>query len=273
MHCMRDPRLYQIATLLTLIGFGSLVVGLGVRPANAAAIVAAGLLTQWAAVRLLDLRFDPLSPLITCLSLTLLLRTDAAWIAALAAVIAIASKFLLRWDGRHFFNPANLGIAAVLLLSDDAWVSAGQWGSTAFFGFAVLCLGTFVVTRALRADVTLAFLGAYAAMLTARALWLGDPLAIPAHHLQNGALLVFAFFMISDPKTTPSSSPARVLYAIVVAAGAMAVHFVLYRPNGLIWSLVCSAPLVPLFNRLFPDRHYVWPGLALPLQPATRSEA
>jgi hypothetical protein len=253
-----DPRWFQIAALGSLLAYGQATIGLGIRVENAAAIFAAGLSTQLVVGVVRGIRFDPLSPWITCLSLTLLLRTDSPVWAALAAVSAMASKFVLRWNGRHFFNPANLGIAAVLLVTDAAWVSAGQWGNAAVFGFAVLCLGSIVVTRAVRADVTAAFLTAYAAMMFARALWLGDPLVIPVHHLQNGALLIFAFFMISDPKTTPCSRAGRLLFAVLVAAGAMYVHFVLFRPNGLIWSLICCAPLVPLIDRLQPGRPYDW---------------
>ena len=275
MHAIRDPRLYQIATLTFLIVYGSLAVGLGIRWQNAIAIGFAGLLTQCLAARLLHQRFDPLSPLITCLSLTLLLRTDTSVLAAAAAALAIGSKYMLRVDDRHFFNPANFAIAALLLLSDRAWVSAGQWGTATYFALAILCLGTIVVTKAVRADVTIAFLVAYSAMLVARAQWLGDPLAIPAHHLQSGALLIFAFFMISDPKTTPRSALARVFFAVIVAAGAMSVHFVFYRTNGLIWSLLCCAPLVPILDRLFPADEYKWPSRPVQFtiaKPILRSE-
>ncbi len=268
-----DPRHFQIAALASLIGYGAVAFDFGLRFDNALAILGAGLLTQLLLARRRGERFDPRSPLITCLSLILLLRADHAAIAGLAAVLAIASKFWLRAQDRHFFNPANFGIVAVLLLTPGAWVSAGQWGNTALLSFAVLCLGTVVVTRAVRADVTSAFLFFYTGMLAARALWLGDPWVVPAHHLQSGALLIFAFFMISDPKTTPVTRVGRVLFAALVAAGAMYVHFVLYRPNGLIWSLICCAPLVPLIDSLVPGNAYQWRPRAP--QPAilTRSEA
>jgi Na+-translocating ferredoxin:NAD+ oxidoreductase RnfD subunit len=71
-------------------------------------------------------------------------------------------------------------------------------------------------------------------ILFRRAIWLGDPLAIPLHQLQNGAFLIFSFYMISDPKTTPNSRAGRVLFALLVAAGAGFVQFELYRTNGLL---------------------------------------
>ncbi len=243
-----DPRPFQIGALSFLLIYGLAAVDLDVSVANAVAILVAGLATQWVASVTRGAVFDPLSPLITCLSLILLLRADRPELAALAAVIAIGSKFLIRWRGRHIFNPANIGIVATALLVPGVWVSAGQWGSAALFGFAILCIGTVVVTKAVRADITAAFLMAYGGMLTGRAYWLGDPLSIPLHHMQSGALLIFAFFMISDPKSSPATRRGRVLFATIVAAGAMFVHFYLYRPNGLIWSLVCCAPLVPLID-------------------------
>ena len=76
-----------------------------------------------------------------------------------------------------------------------------------------------MVNRAARSDVTLAFLVFYLALVVGRSLWLGEPLAIPLHRLQSGALLLFAFFMISDPKTTPDSRAGRILFAALVALG------------------------------------------------------
>ena len=82
-------------------------------------------------------------------------------------------------------------------------MSPGQWGSVAFFAFLMACLGGVVVNRASRSDVTYAFIVFYCALLFGRSCYLGEPFAIPLHRLQGGALLLFTFFMISDPKTTP----------------------------------------------------------------------
>jgi len=200
-----------------------------------------------------------------------LLRTDSIVLAVAAAGIAIGSKFLLRVRGKHVFNPANVAIVSLMMLSDRAWISTGQWGNAALGALALACLGFVVLTRARRAETTVAFLLAYASLLFGRAAWLGDPLSIPLHQLQNGALLIFAFFMISDPKTTPDAAGGRVLYAAVVASVAFAIQFGFYRPNGPILALVMSAPLVPLIDFLLRGRRYDWsapratnPGAANP---------
>lgn len=256
---LADPRYCQIAILGGLLGYGVFVLDLGIHSYNAIAIVLSAQCVQFAASRWAGLvRFDPLSAMITSLSLTLLLRTDVVALAMLAASIAIGSKFLLRVRGKHIFNPANVALVTLMLGSDRAWVSSGQWGSAALGALTLASLGVIVLTRAKRAETTLAFLLAYTTLLLGRAVWLGDPLGIPLHQLQNGALLIFAFFMISDPKTTPNTAAGRVIYGALVASVAYTIQFVFYHPNGPIIALILSAPLVPLIDMAMHGRIYRW---------------
>jgi Na+-transporting NADH:ubiquinone oxidoreductase subunit NqrB len=252
--------LYQIAALSGLLAYGLLRLDLEVQPARAAIILVAVLATQYVCTLVWRLpAFDPRSALISGLSLCLLLRTNSTALAVAGAVLAIAGKFLIRVRGKHVFNPTNFALA-ILLLTGGAWVSPGQWGSAAFFGFLMACVGGLVVSRAARSDVTIAFLAAYASLVLGRSLWLGEPMAIPIHRLENGALLLFAFFMISDPRTTPDRRAGRVLFAVLVALGAAYVQFRLFRTNGLLWSLAVFSPLVPLIDRLLPAAAHRWPG-------------
>jgi Na+-translocating ferredoxin:NAD+ oxidoreductase RnfD subunit len=256
---LRDPRYFQVAVLTSLLTVGIGVLDFGIRWQNAVTIILTAQLVQFLGTRLVGLpRFDPLSALITSLSLTLLLRTEFASLAAAAAVIAIGSKFLVRFRNKHIFNPANVALVSLMLLSDSAWVSSGQWGSAAIGAFALACLGFLVLTRAKRAETTIAFLCAYGAMLFGRAIWLGDPLSIPVHQLQNGALLIFAFFMISDPKTTPDAPFGRILFALFVAAAAFIIQFIFYQPNGPILALILCAPLVPMIDTILHGSQYRW---------------
>jgi hypothetical protein len=263
----RDPRLYQIATLAGLLAYGLLWLGLDVVPGTAATILVTVLAAQWLGTQLAGRgRFEPRSALVSGLSLCLLLRTSEPGLAVLAAVIAIASKFLVRVGDRHVFNPSNLALVLMLLISDGVWVSPGQWGSVATFAFVLAAAGSLVVNRAARADVTWTFLAAHVALVLGRALWLGDPLAIPVHRLASGTLVLFAFFMISDPRTTPSSRPGRLLFAVLVAAGAHVIQFRLFHTNPLLWSLAACSLLVPLLDRWLPGRRYDWtaPGTGRP---------
>ncbi|MBT8085524.1 MAG: hypothetical protein HKN35_13330 [Woeseia sp.] len=253
-----DPRYYQMAVLTALVLCGILLLDFPVQLHSALLILCAAQATQLAGSLYLGQRFDPKSAMITALSLTLLLRSsDPLWLG-LAAIIAISSKFLLRINGKHIFNPANGAIVALMLLSNEVWVSTGQWGNTAIAAFALACCGFLVLTRARRAETTLAFLAAYSALLIGRALWLGDPLTIPFHQLQNGALLIFAFFMISDPKTAPDAAIGRILYGCIVAAAGFTIQFTLYKPYGPLLALFCCAPLVPLIDFILRGAHYQW---------------
>ena len=269
-----DPRLYQIATLGSLLVYGVGWLGFDVPISHAVAILITVLLTQLAATRLSGRPgFDPKSALISGLSLCLLLRTNSVDLVVLTAAIAILGKFILRVRGKHVFNPTNFALVAMMLLTGSVWVSPGQWGSTAVFGFLLASAGGLVVNRAARSDVTLAFLISYAALLTGRSLWLGEPMSIPLHRLESGALVLFAFFMISDPKTTPDSRGGRILFSALVALGAWFVQFKLFRTNGLLWSLALFSIAVPLIDRLLPGPRYVWghPG-GLPVNTNERSK-
>jgi enediyne biosynthesis protein E5 len=253
-----DPRLYQIATLGGLLGYGVVWLAFDVEPMTAAIILAAVLGAQLAGARLTRGRFDPRSALISGLSLCLLLRTNTPELAAATAVVAIASKFLVRVRGKHVFNPTNVALVTTMLLTGHAWVSPGQWGSTAVFAFLLAAAGGLVVNRAARADITWTFLLTHTALLVGRTLWLGDPLAIALHRLGNGALVLFAFFMISDPRTTPDSRAGRVVFAVLVALGAYIIQFRLFQTNPLLWSLAICSLAVPLFDRLLPGHRYDW---------------
>lgn len=265
-----DPRHGQIATLATLLAYGVSQLAFDLPAAQAAVTIGTALAVQ----RLGDWRTGAAglsgakSALISSLSLCLLLRTDdVAWAAA-GAALAVGSKFLVRAGGKHVFNPTNGALVALLLLTDDVWVSPGQWGTGATFAFAIASAGLAVVHRSARSDVTLAFITVYAALLVGRSLSLGDPLAIPLHRLESGAFLLFSFFMISDPKTTPDARAGRIAFAVLVALGAWYVHFRLFRPNGFLWALAVASPLVPLLDRLIPACRYAWPhALALPRSP------
>jgi hypothetical protein len=266
-----DPRLYQIASLLTLLLYGLLWLYFDISLLQIVVTLGTALLTQYAGTRFYNLpSFDPRSPLISALSLCLLLRTNDLAVAALAAFIAIGSKFVIRWNDKHLFNPTNLALV-VVLASGLGWISPGQWGQVAWFGFLVVCLGGLVINRAARADVTLAFLAIYVGLLITRALRLGDPLTIPLHQIESGALLIFAFFMISDPKTTPDSRTGRIVFALIVALVALYVQFGLFRPNSPLWGLIACAPFVPLIDHLLPGQRYDWskPTTGQPSRPQT----
>ena len=254
---MRDPRYAQIAVLTALAGWGLLVLDFEVRGTLAAVVIGSALLSQCIGNRMRGEAFDPRSALISGLSLVLLLRTDSLLLGGAAAALAIGSKFLVRVNGKHVFNPTNVALVVLLLSSEGAWVSSGQWGSGPIAAAALVAAAGWVL-RSARGDVAVAFLASWSALLVGRALWLGDPLAIPAHQLTNGALLLFAGFMISDPRTLPDSRAGRIAFAVLVAGLGYVGRFFLFEPNALLFALAASAPLVPLIDRYLPGHRFQW---------------
>ena len=248
-----DPRNYQIAALGSFIVFGTTSLGFQISLANAFVIVAVALLTQ----RLLFSSGQEKSALISSFSLILLLRTDLVVLAAVSAFLAIASKRVLRFRGAHFFNPSAVALVIVTILSSHAWLSPGQWGDLGLAAFAVVSAGLLVVTRAQRLDVALAFMVSFSAIVLLRGWYLGDPYSIALHQLQNGALLLFTFFMITDPKTTPRDRMARICFGMLVACVAAVMQFRFYISSSAIYALVAMAPVVIVFNLTLEEFNHV----------------
>ncbi len=245
-----DPRVVQLVLLSGFLLYGIAALGFGITPLWVAATLLAATVTQWVCCRwIANIPFDPRSAGISALSILLLLRVANPLWWPLTAVLAVASKFTLRDNTHgHWFNPANVAIAVVILFSGQAWLSPGQWGYGAFWVLLLLCAGIWHTHRAFRADIALMFLGFMAAGYVLRALWLGDPWAIPLHQLHNGALLLFAFFMISDPKTTPQRWEHRGFFAFCVAMLTLYGQFVVFRADSVMFALVAVSAGWRLFS-------------------------
>src|SRR5436190_1498153 len=76
------------------------------------------------------------SVLISAMSLCLLLKTNHWYTSSLAAFLTVASKYIFRFNHKHIFNPSVFGIVATIFLTNDAWLSPGQWGSSAVLFFS-----------------------------------------------------------------------------------------------------------------------------------------
>jgi Na+-transporting NADH:ubiquinone oxidoreductase subunit NqrB len=254
-----DARYLQIGFLGSFLLFGALLRDFALRPEQVALTFAAALTTQWLGARLLDLPgHSLLSAAVTSLGLSILVRADSLWVHPLVAMIAIGAKFVIRINGKHLYNPANLGAMTALLLLPGAWVSPGQWGSDLLLALWVAAFGITVSTSARRFDIAWAFLAIYVGLLCLRIEYLGARWAVLENQLSSGALILFTFFMITDPMTTPNHRLMRWLYAAIVAVGAFVWTYVFFQTNGLLWALFLAAPLVPLLDRLMPAVKFQW---------------
>jgi len=255
-----DPRHLQILTLSSLLLLLVFWSDFAPQIHIMTMIVGAALITQFLCFKFFKVpSHDYRSPLITSLSLALLFKTNLIWLYPAVAALAIASKFFIRVNKKHIFNPANGAIVAgLILLPDHVWVSPGQWGNAVWLGFALISLAVLVLSKAGRADMALFFLGSWFFLILARALWLGDPLSIPLHNAQSGALLIFAFFMVSDPMTTPNHRVGRFIFAFAVALIAYILQYVFQVREAIFYALFVMCMTTPMIDLFLKDGFYQW---------------
>lgn len=265
-----DPRYFQVVFQSSFLLYGLLVLDWEPDPWHYLASIGGVLFFQFSLESLrtrrwLDLRAFKswgFSGLISAMSLILLLKTTSPWYGLLAAFLTVVSKYLFRYQGKHIFNPSAFGIVAVLLLTDGAWLSPAQWGTGTVLMFAVVSLGFIVVTRVQKLDISLAFLLFYGGLLFSRqVIYLEWPMDFFWHSIGTGSLLLFTFFMISDPRTSPNHPVARIIWAFLIAMAAFYLSAFKWKYNTPIWVLVAAGPLVPVLDHLFRARAFTWtPG-------------
>jgi hypothetical protein len=196
-----------------------------------------------------------LSAHISGLAVSMLLYSNERLLPiAFAAVAAIGSKYVFRagvnGHSRHFFNPSNLGITATLL--SFPWVGIAQpYMFTENLGPAgdyllpalIICTGSFLNAKLTkRVPLILGWLGGFVLQAAVRHFLLGT-LFLPSLNPMTGvAFLLFTFYMVTDPATTPSTVRGQVAFGATVAAAygtLMALHVVF----GLFFALtsVCTA--------------------------------
>jgi Na+-transporting NADH:ubiquinone oxidoreductase subunit NqrB len=198
------------------------------------------------------------SSLITALGLSLLLRADDWTTMALAGFVAIGSKFVFKVGDKHFFNPANAGIICALLLTPDAWVSPGQWGDDWWYGLLFMGTGGMILKRVGRWDTTAAFLLTYAVMEAIRNLWLGWTWDVYWHRLMSGSLLLFALFMVTDPRSIPNAQIGRVIWAMCIAILTFILRNYFFVSTAVFWALFALAPLTILLDTLWKAPRFSW---------------
>jgi Na+-transporting NADH:ubiquinone oxidoreductase subunit NqrB len=254
-----DARWLQIGAVGGLLLFGALVRDFALSWQQSALCFAGSLGAQWFWMRMLGLQnVGYLSAIVTGIGLSVLVRADSLWVHPLVAFLAISAKFTVRIGNKHIYNPANLGVMIAVLLLPGAWLSPGQWGSDVIAALWFAALGITVTVSAKRFDIAWVFLACYGLLLVGRVAWLDQRWAVLLNQLSSGGLLLFTFFMITDPMTTPNDRRMRWLYAALVAVLAFVWQFVWYRNGGPVWALFLLSPLVPLLDRLVPGPKHQW---------------
>ena len=198
------------------------------------------------------------SALITSLGLCLLLRSNSSQTMAIAGCMAIASKFIFRHHNKHFFNPANFGIIAALTLTNDAWVSPGQWGTDWWYILLFLGLGGVVLKQVGRWDTSIAFLLSYGGLEAVRNLWLGWSWDVWQHQFMSGSLLLFALFMLTDPRSIPDSKQGRWIWSIAIALCTFILQHYFYLSTAIFWSLFIVSPMTVLLDMVWNAPRFNW---------------
>lgn len=271
-HLQRlDARWFQILFLASFLCLGAWARDFALTLPQVLLTFASACATQAAWQWALDLPHKKqwggyLSALVSSFGMCILVRADNLWVHPLLACLAMGSKYVVRGgppgSQSHVFNPANLAAFLAWAWLPGAWLSPGQWGSESLAALWFLALGGLVTQRVRRWDVSLTFLLSWASLLGLR-LWVLDyswnpGAAMWLQQLGNGAVLLFAFFMISDPMTTPQNRCARLVYAVLVACGAFVWQYLLFKPHGLIVVLFWASLLVPFCNRVWKEQRFSW---------------
>jgi Na+-translocating ferredoxin:NAD+ oxidoreductase RnfD subunit len=254
-----DPRYGQMAAQSTLLLIELVWLDFGPSRLQAAVFIITALVMEAARARLTGTAWNWKSAASTGLSLSLLLRSHNPLLWVGAGVIAMGSKYLIRINGKHLFNPSACAIVVLLLTTSQVWVSPGQWGTRFWLVALAVSMGCLILSRVARLDIACAFLSSFTVLLLFRAWSLGDPLAIPLHQVQSGALLIFALFMLTDPRSTPDSRTGRLTFGAATAGAAYLLLFRFQVREGLLYALILVSCTTPLIDRLWPGLRFAWP--------------
>jgi Na+-translocating ferredoxin:NAD+ oxidoreductase RnfD subunit len=236
----RDNFKYVPPAFLTLILLvGQVSFGILDNYINLVAAILAAMVTEIILARLILGTWKNLaSAYITGISVGILIRSNVVWPYIITAVLSIMSKYVLRYRGRHLWNPSNFGISWMLFLNTMSVAGLSiQWGSNLGAVSVIWILGLVIVNRAKRLHVTIAYVVSFTVLAYLRCLITGDAFLAELSPLTGPMYQLFIFFMITDPATSVSTRKGRIIVVVLVAV----VEFIL-RLDHLIY-----APFYALF--------------------------
>jgi hypothetical protein len=234
--------------LLTLQVLGQTVLGFRLSIAQILICLATGALIEFFVVFFKDHAIIwPASGLLTGNSTAFILRVPGTlhgqwWsthgIEIFIGVVALgmATKYLIRWKGRHIFNPSNVALVLSFVILgvqhteplDLWWIPMGLWMVVTY---VILVGGGLLIAWELKMlGLVFGFMIAFAAFL-AIALWQAPDHCMVASWrvtpmcgsdlwtvlVTSPEVLIFALFMIPDPRTVPDGRVARVVFGVIVA--------------------------------------------------------
>jgi Na+-translocating ferredoxin:NAD+ oxidoreductase RnfD subunit len=282
----RDPRLHVAAVIITIHVLGQVALRFQVSvPQILAAILTCAVLEVGLTFRQSRKIVWPASAMLTGSGVALIFRvvgtsaddhwsTNAWWLFATVAGLSLLSKYVIRYRGSHVFNPSNIGLVVAFIVLGSARVEPLDFwwaplSAPMVLAYAVIIAGGLLITRrlhllALAATfwVTLAagvsLLAASGHCMTAR--WAFAPVCGPDFArviVISPEVLIFLFFMITDPKTVPEGRVGRIVFAFLVAVAStllMAPQIDEFGTKvGLLAGLVVMCAVRPLLDRVLPE--------------------
>jgi len=181
----------------------------------------------------------PSGAVLTAMIAGTVLSARTPWyVVTLTAVAGIAAKYVIRTRGANVLNPAALGIVVLFPLFHPA---QNWWGALPdaplLPQIALPAGGLFITQRVNKLPLVVAFLGFYFALFTVAAFvrdpaWVSEIFRSP--DLQ--AVLYFAFFILTDPPTSPISAGDQLVFAAIVAC----VSFAIFELSGAVYYLLAG---------------------------------
>jgi enediyne biosynthesis protein E5 len=188
------------------------------------------------------------SAYVSGISVGMLVRSPELWPYALCSAIAIVSKYLIRVDGRHIWNPSNLGIVAMLVLAADTVAGLSvQWGNTLLPMATVWLFGAVIIHSLGRFHITLTYVVSFVVFAAVRASLTGHPFLSEVAPLTGPMYQLYIFFMITDPKTTVRTRRGQIVVAFLIAA-AEAVMRLMQFVHAPYYALFIVGPVANLIE-------------------------
>ena len=190
------------------------------------------------------------SAYITGISVGILIRSPAFWPYALCAAISITSKYVLRVNGRHIFNPSNFGICVMLFLAAESVATLSiQWGNNVWPMVVIWILGSAILWRARRLQISATYVASFFVLAFVRAWITHDPWQSEIAPITGPEYQLFIFFMITDPRTTLRSKTGQCIVAFSVAVVEMFLRFdqSVYAPLYALFMVGPSALLIEMW--------------------------
>jgi hypothetical protein len=221
-----DNRYLAPMLITSILLVGQISYGLLESFTRTALAIAAAMLCELVLGRLFYGKFPNLaSSYITGISVGILIRSPAFWPYALCSAISITSKYVIRWKGRHLWNPSNFAICVLLLLAPYAVSTLSiQWGNDIWPLLIVWTLGAFITWRVKRFHITATYVICFIAFAAVRGLITGHGFQAEVAPITGPMYQLFIFFMITDPRTTVKPKWAQCLVAFLVASMEMVLR-------------------------------------------------